>query len=174
MLVKMLYLHWVEGTPQLCPFPGVKEVLHRLHTNGLFAHVAKCEFHVTSCEHLRYMLSPKGLTMAPYKVQIIQDWPEPQQVKDIQSFLGFANFYHHFIFGYSEITVPLMHLTHKGTIWHFSDECHQPLKHLKRLSPQLWSLPIGSQTLKSLLKPTHLNMHLLLYFQLQIQMANCT
>jgi len=32
----------------------------------------KCEFHVTSCEYLRYMLSPEGLTMAPYKVQIIQ------------------------------------------------------------------------------------------------------
>src|SRR5882724_13457055 len=50
----------------------------------------------------------------------------------------------------------------------------QPLKHLKRLSPQLWSLPIGSQTLKSPSNPTHLIMHSLLYFQLQTQMANCT
>src|SRR5882724_4327458 len=50
----------------------------------------------------------------------------------------------------------------------------QPLKHLKRLSPQLWSLPIGSQTLKSPSKLMHLIMHLLLYFQLQTQMANCT
>src|SRR5882724_11133091 len=50
----------------------------------------------------------------------------------------------------------------------------QPLKHLKRLSPQLRSLPIGSWTLKSPLNPTHLITHLLLYFQLQTQMANCT
>src|SRR5882724_1561695 len=50
----------------------------------------------------------------------------------------------------------------------------QLLKHLKRLSPQLQSLPIGSQTLKSLSNPMHLIMHLLLYFQLQTQMANCT
>src|SRR5882724_8828672 len=50
----------------------------------------------------------------------------------------------------------------------------QPLKHLKRLSPQLRSLPIRSRTLKSPSKPTHLIMHLLLYFQLQTQMANCT
>src|SRR5882672_8610331 len=78
------------------------------------------------------MLSPKGLTMAPYKVQIIQDWPEPQKVKEIQSFLGFANFYHHFIYRYSEITVPLTCLTHKGTTWHFSNECCSAFEALKK------------------------------------------
>src|SRR5882724_1452518 len=110
----------------------VKEVLRRLRTNGLFARADKCEFHVTSCEYLGYMLSPKGLTMAPYKVQIIQDWLEPRKVKDIQSFLGFANFYRRFIFGYSEITVPLTRLTRKGTPWHFTDECHSAFEALKK------------------------------------------
>src|SRR5882672_2648538 len=43
----------------------VWEVLQRLHTNGLFVCADKCEFHVTSCKYLRYMLSPEGLTMAP-------------------------------------------------------------------------------------------------------------
>ena len=56
------------------------------------------------------MLSPNGLTMAQNKVQIIQDWPEPRKVKDIQSFLGFANFYHHFIYEYSRIIILLMYL----------------------------------------------------------------
>src|SRR5882724_8660178 len=65
----------------------VRGVLHRLHANGLFAHADKCKFHVTSCEYLEYMLSPEGLTMAPYKVQIIQYWPTPRKFKDIQSFL---------------------------------------------------------------------------------------
>src|SRR5882724_10726039 len=65
----------------------IREVLCRLCTNGLFSHADKCKFHITSCEYLRYMLSPEGLTMAPYKVQIIQDWPEPRKVKDVQSFL---------------------------------------------------------------------------------------
>src|SRR5882724_49070 len=51
------------------------EVLHRLCTNRLFAHADKCKFPITSCKYLRYMLSPKGLTMAPCKVQIIQYWP---------------------------------------------------------------------------------------------------
>src|SRR5882724_730343 len=50
----------------------------------------------------------------------------------------------------------------------------QPLKHLKRLSPQLQSLPIGFRTLKSPSKPMHLITYSPLYFQLQTQMANCT
>src|SRR5882724_1718013 len=108
------------------------QVLHRLCTNRLFACADKCEFHATSCEYLGYMLSLEGLTMAPYKVQIIQDWLEPQKVKDIQSFLGFSNFYHCFIHRYSKITIPLMHLTHKDTSWHFSDECHSAFEALKR------------------------------------------
>src|SRR5882724_8348516 len=110
----------------------VWEVLRRLHTNRLFAHADKCEFHITSCNYLRYMLSPEGLTMALYKVQIIQYWPIPQKVKDIQSFLGFANFYHCFIYGYSEITVLLTYLTQKGTPWHFSNECHSAFEALKK------------------------------------------
>ncbi len=71
----------------------VKEVLRRLRKNGLYAHTNKCEFHSERVEYLRYILSPKGLSMDQAKVKIIQDWPEPRKVKDVQSFLGFANFY---------------------------------------------------------------------------------
>jgi len=55
-----------------------------------------------------------------------------RKVKDIQSFLGFTNFYHRFIFRYSEITVPLTRLTRKGTPWHFTDECHSAFEALKK------------------------------------------
>ena len=78
------------------------------------------------------MLSPNGLTMASNKVQIIQDWLEPCKVKDIQSFLRFANFYRRFIYGYSRITVLLMHLTRKGIPWHFTDECRSAFNALKK------------------------------------------
>jgi hypothetical protein len=71
----------------------VKEVLRRLRQHGLYARADKCEFHSDQVEYLGYILSPDGLTMAQDKVQAIQDWPEPKKIKDIQSFLGFANFY---------------------------------------------------------------------------------
>src|SRR5882724_4723944 len=53
----------------------VQEVLQKICASGLFSQANKCKFHVTSCKYLRYILSPEGLTMAPFKVQIIQDWP---------------------------------------------------------------------------------------------------
>ena len=83
-------LIYSDGLPE--HITHIWEVLQRLRANGLFACADKCKFHVTSCEYLGYMLSPEGLTMASNKVQIIQDWPEPQKVKDVQSFLRFANF----------------------------------------------------------------------------------
>ena len=61
--------------------------------------------------------------MDPAKVKTIQDWPKPQKVKDVQSFLGFANFYRCYIHNYSDIVLPLTHLTWKNTPWDFSNKC---------------------------------------------------
>ena len=69
--------------------------------------------------------------MDPSKVQTIQDWPEPCKVKDIQSFLGFANFYRHFISDYSDIVIPLTQLTHKGILWNFTDAAQKSFQALK-------------------------------------------
>jgi len=72
----------------------VKEVLKHLCKAGLYIKAEKCEFHSESVEYLGYILFSSGLTMSNNKVKIIQDWLEPKKVKDIQFFLGFANFYH--------------------------------------------------------------------------------
>ena len=109
----------------------VQKVLHRLWLHKLFAKLEKCEFHSDSVEYLSYCLSPEGLTMSLDKITTIADWPEPRKVKDIQSFLGFANFYRRFIFNYSDITVPLTRLTQKDAPWNFSEECRRSFNALK-------------------------------------------
>ena len=70
--------------------------------------------------------------MSAEKVKAISDWPEPWKVKDIQSFLGFVNFYHHFIHNYSNIVVPLTWLTRKDTPWKFTDDCRSAFNLLKK------------------------------------------
>ncbi|KAF8234553.1 hypothetical protein L208DRAFT_1549180 [Tricholoma matsutake] len=50
-------------------------------------------FHRDSMEYLGFILSLDGLWMSKDKVKTILNWPEPQKVKDIQSFLRFCNFY---------------------------------------------------------------------------------
>jgi len=101
----------------------VKEVLKYLHKAGFYTKAERCEFHSESVEYLGYILSPSGLTMSDDKIKIIQDWPEPKKVKDIQSFLGFVNFYCQFIFNYSDIVIPLTHLTRKDIPWKFDSSC---------------------------------------------------
>jgi hypothetical protein len=92
----------------------VQKVLCCLQLHGLYAQANKCEFNTNSVEYLGYVLSPTGLSMAQDKVNTIQDWPELRKVKDIQSFLRFAKFYHCFSQNYSEIIVPLTCLTRKN------------------------------------------------------------
>ena len=69
--------------------------------------------------------------MACNKIQTVLNWAEPQEAKDIQSFLGFANFYPRFIQGYLDIMVPLIRLTQKGVPWNFSNDCWKSFLHLK-------------------------------------------
>ena len=70
--------------------------------------------------------------MSNDKIKIIQDWLEPKKVKDIQSFLGFANFYYRFIFNYLDIVIPLTCLTQKDISWKFDSSCQDAFNSLKK------------------------------------------
>lgn len=71
----------------------VQQVLARLREVGLFAKAEKCEFHTTKVEFLGFVISPEGVSMDTGKVKTVLDWPMPNNLKDVQSFLGFTNFY---------------------------------------------------------------------------------
>ena len=107
-------------------------MLKRLCKAGLYAKAEKYEFHSKLVEYLGYILFLSGLTMSNDKVKIIQDWPESKKVKDIQSFLGFANFYCWFIFNYSDIVIPLTRLTRKDIPWKFDSSCQDAFNSLKK------------------------------------------
>ena len=70
--------------------------------------------------------------MSDDKIKIIQDWPEPKKVKDIQSFLGFANFYCQFIFNYLDIVILLTYLIRKDISWKFDSSCQDAFNSLKK------------------------------------------
>jgi hypothetical protein len=93
----------------------ILKVLEALTKAGLHLKPKKCEFHRQEVKYLGFIISTTGTKMIPSKITTIQEWPQPQNVKDVQSFLGFANFYRHFIKGYSSIVAPLTRLTRKDT-----------------------------------------------------------
>ncbi|CCO31697.1 Retrotransposable element Tf2 155 kDa protein type 1 [Rhizoctonia solani AG-1 IB] len=70
----------------------VTEVLSCLQKHNLFCNPSKCVFFVTEVTHIG-VVTPEGISMEQEKVKAIQEWPEPRNVKQVQSFLGFANFY---------------------------------------------------------------------------------
>jgi hypothetical protein len=84
-----------------------------LREHGLYAKLEKCEFDKSSMAFLGYVISPDGIFMDKSKVETIQCWATPSSVKDVQRFLGFANFYRRFIKGYSKIATPFITLTCK-------------------------------------------------------------
>jgi hypothetical protein len=71
----------------------ILKVLEALSEAGLHLKPEKCEFHWQEVKYLGFIISTRGTKMDPAKVTTIQEWPILQNVKDVQSFLGFANFY---------------------------------------------------------------------------------
>ena len=108
-------------------------MLKRLCKAGLYAKAEKYEFHSKLVEYLGYILFLSGLTMSNDKVKIIQDWPESKKVKDIQSFLNFANFYCQFIFNYLDIVIPLTCLIWKDISWMFDSSYQNTFNSLKKV-----------------------------------------
>lgn len=67
--------------------------------------------HTAETEFLGFIISREFIKMDPKKTEAIRDWPEPTTVKQVQSSLGFANFYQKFIQGYSKVAAPLTEIT---------------------------------------------------------------
>jgi len=108
-----------------------RAVLTQVRDTGQTLKASKCEFHAMGTEYLGYVISPEGLRMDEEKIRTIRDWKEPTNIKGVQSFLGFANFYRRFIRDYSKITMPLSSLTRKDKLWEWGDKQQEAFETLK-------------------------------------------
>ena len=91
----------------------VRQVFDCLCSTRLFTNAKKCEFDKSSVEYLGFIILSKGVQMNPKKFETITNWPIPKTIKQIQSFLGFTNFYRQFIHHYADLPLPLSTLTTK-------------------------------------------------------------
>lgn len=110
----------------------VRQVLHRLLENRLFVKAEKCEFHASTVTFLGHVIARGQVRMDPEKVRAVLDWPRPDSRKQLQRFLGFANFYRRFIRNYSRIAAPLTALTSPATPFHWSSEAEGAFLDLKK------------------------------------------
>jgi len=102
-----------------------------LWKNNLFLKNEKCKFEKTEVEYLGVIISQNSIKMDPVKVAGVTEWPILSNRKEVQSFLGFTNFYRRFIQGFSHLARPLFDLTQKDTEWRWGAEEQSAFDSLK-------------------------------------------
>ncbi|MGB2685899.1 MAG: pol polyprotein, partial [Olleya sp.] len=110
----------------------VKMVFEKLSQRNLLLKPEKCEFHRKEVEFLGYLVGIDGIRMDEAKVAAVLQWPTPTTVKEVQAFLGFANFYRRFIRDFSKITKPLTELTRKDTVFKWDEPAAEAFEELKK------------------------------------------
>jgi transposase InsO family protein len=110
-----------------------KKILQKMREAKVTLKLKKCEFHVQETSFLGYTISPEGLGMEDDKVKSITEWPTPTCVKDVQSFLGLANYYRKLVPGYSQHASGLYRFTKKGVPFVWDEEAEKSWQRLKDL-----------------------------------------
>ena len=82
-------------------------VLEVLRKYGFYTNLKKCHFHKDEVRFLGFVVSRDGIRMEEERINAVKKWPEPESIRDIQIFIGFANFYRRFLKGFSRIAAPL-------------------------------------------------------------------
>ncbi|GBG61917.1 hypothetical protein CBR_g26081 [Chara braunii] len=99
---------------------------HKFKING-----ETCEFGIARILYLGHEISADGLKPDDTKVASIRDWPRPQSVTEMRSFLGMKGYYRTFVKNYSIVAAPLTDLTCLDTPWEWTDKCEAAFRHLK-------------------------------------------
>jgi len=95
----------------------VEEVIKRLEENDLYVKLEKCKWKVREVEFLGVVIRPERIKMEKEKVKRVLEWPTPKCVKDVQKFLGLANYYRWFIEGFAKVVWPLHDMIKKDKKW---------------------------------------------------------
>ena len=111
----------------------VKLILRKLRKANLQMNIIKCKFHITQVLYLELIIIIEEIKMNSSKIDIIVNWLILINVKDVQSFLDFANFYRKFIYDYSRIAISLTHLIRKDVFFVWFQKCQVAFNILKKV-----------------------------------------
>jgi hypothetical protein len=92
----------------------IRSVLALLRKHGLYAKLSKCSFMQEETEFLGHVISKDGIHTSAGHVKAIKEWPRPSKQKEVQQFIGLAQFYHTYIHNFAEIALPLTGLLGEG------------------------------------------------------------
>ena len=110
----------------------IASVLMKLREAGLKLKPTKCNFFQKQVAFLGHIVSACGIATDPAKTEVIAKWPTPQSRKEVQQFLGLANYYRRFIKNFGTIAKPLHRLTEKNITFQWTDTCQQAFDNLRK------------------------------------------
>ena len=121
----------------------LEAVFQKLITAGLKLKPSKCFFFREEIEYLGHVVSGKGISTNPKKVEAVAKWPTPKTVYDVRSFLGFVGYYRRFIRNFSKIAKPIREVitglenqskrSAKKTFVEWTEAADSAFEHLKKL-----------------------------------------
>ena len=126
----------------------VEEILRRLKEHNLYVKLEKCEWKVREVGFLGVVIGANGIEMEKEKVRGILEWPTPRCVKDVQKFLGLANYYRRFVKDFAEIARPMHRLVQKKEKWNWRTEQEGAFRRLKKIfitEPMLAALDLDKE-----------------------------
>jgi hypothetical protein len=119
------------------------QVFEILQANHLSIKQSKCFFAQQQLEYLGHIISGAGVATDPHKIQAVQNWPVPQNTKQLRGFLGLTGYYRKFIQHYSLLSRTLTNLLKKDVCFHWTfkeQQAFDSLKH-KLLTAPVLALP---------------------------------
>jgi len=121
----------------------VRTILKKLIQNKLVAKMSKCELHKLRISFLGHVVSKDDVETDSEKIKVVAEWPQIEYFKQMQSFLGFCNYYRYFIKNFSEIAKPLFKMTSKKKKFKWNEEGLAAFHKLKEMltSPSVLEYP---------------------------------
>ena len=110
----------------------VEEVLNRLEENNLFIKPEKCQWKVKEVEFLGVVIGPQGVKIQKERVDRVLSWLVPRNIKKVQKFLEFTNYYQQFIKDFARIAASLYLLVRKKKKWRQKKEQGEAFRRLKK------------------------------------------
>ena len=86
---------------------NLEQVLNKLQFANLKLKPRKCTLFAKEVEFLGHVVSEAGIKTDPRKTELVSNWPTPDNVHEVRSFLGFFSYYRRFIPQFAEVAKPL-------------------------------------------------------------------